>query len=354
MDATGISVLSKRTITVLAMAVLGLLAARPSPGDPGLPLVWPRVDSASGVVTRDVTLASATPFSLGDVGDPDDAPAAELRVRLYLPPQASAQSPVPAVVLLHGASGVVSTRGPTYAHQLAQMGVAAVVVDSFGSRRELGVAFVDRLLNITEAAILADAYATLAWLDAMAEVDGDRVALMGFSYGGMATLYGVQAQVAQTYLPQGPRFAAHVAFYAPCIARFENGATTGAPVLMLAGDGDAIVDPERCAAAAAALEQGGSSVTRITYENAYHQWDGSRFGPRPIGRNLAPCRFVVGADGDVVDGRSGLPMTGPFMRKIILGLCSDSQGYLIGRDDAVRARAVADVARFLNGVFEGG
>ena len=78
-----------------------------------------------------------------------------------------------------------------------------------------------------------------------------------------------------------------------------------------------------------------------------------RAGPRPIGRNLAPCRFVVEADGDVVDGRSGLPMTGPFLRKIILGLCSDSDGYLIGRDDAVRARAVADVARFLNGVFAG-
>ena len=321
--------------------------------DPGLPLVWPPADADAGIAVREVSLASATPFTLDDAGDPRDAPPAELRATLLLPQEASAANPVPAVVFLHGAAGVLSSRGPAYARQLAQMGVAGVVVDSFGSRRELGTSFIDRLLNITEAAILADAYATLAWLDGLPEVDGERVALMGFSYGGMATLYGVQEQVARTFLPQGPRFAGHVAFYAPCIASFEETATTGAPVLMLAGDGDAIVDPQRCAETEAALEAGGSTVTRITYEGAYHQWDGNRAGPRPIGRNLAPCRFVVEADGDVVDGRSGLPMTGPFLRKIILGLCSDSDGYLIGRDDAVRARAVADVARFLNGVFEG-
>ena len=335
------------------MALLFLLGIPAARADPGLPLVWPPADADAGIAVREVSLASSTPFTLDDAGDPRDAPPAELRVTLFLPQEASAANPVPAVVFLHGAAGVLSSRGPAYARQLAQMGVAGVVVDSFGSRRELGTSFIDRLLNITEAAILADAYAALAWLDGMPEVDGERVALMGFSYGGMATLYGVQEQVARTFLPQGPRFAGHVAFYAPCIASFEDAATTGAPVLMLAGDSDAIVDPQRCAAAEAALEAGGSQVTRITYEGAYHQWDGSRSGPRPIGRNLAPCRFVVEADGDVVDGRSGLPMTGPFLRKIILGLCSDSDGYLIGRDDAVRARAVADVARFLNGVFEG-
>lgn len=349
------SVLSKKPIAAVFCAFL-LVAAlvRQAAADPSLPLVWPPVDPDAGIVVRTLTLSSTTPFTLDDVGDPDDAPAADLKVSLYLPAGASAAKPVPAVVLLHGAAGVLPTRGPTYARQLAQMGVAGLVIDSFGSRRELAVSFIDRLLHITEAAILADAYTGLAWLDGLAEVDGRRVALMGFSYGGMATLYAVQQQVAAAFLPDGPRFAAHVAFYAPCIARFEDARTTGAPVLMLAGEGDAIVDPERCADAARALEAGGSAVTRITYENAYHQWDGNRAGPRPIGRNLAPCRFVVEKDGDVHDGRTGLPMTGPFMRKIILGLCSDSDGYLIGRDDAVRARAVADVARFLNGVFEDG
>lgn len=40
-----------------------------------------------------------------------------------------------------------------------------------------------------------------------------------------------------------------------------------------------------------------------------------------------------------------------FTRKIILGLCSNSDGYLLGRDDAIRARSNADLARFLDGVL---
>lgn len=339
-------------LSKLTAAAVVVLVAGPAVANPGLPSVWPAPETLTAVEVVETTLPSSTPFTLDDVGDPDDAPPAELRLTLYMPPDASADAPVPAVVLLHGSAGIVSSREPAYARQLASLGVAGVVVQSFASRRDIATGFIDRLLNITEAALLADAYATLGMLAAMPQVDAERIALVGFSYGGMVTLYAAQEQVAEAFAADGPRFAAHATFYAPCIARFEDEATTGAPVLMLAGDGDAIVDDARCDEAAEALEAGGSAVTRITYEDAYHQWDGIRTGPRPIGRNLAPCRFVVEADGDVVDGRTGMPMTGPFTRKIILGLCSDSDGYLIGRDDDVRARAVADLSAFLNDVFD--
>jgi len=340
--------LPMRVTVFLLMLLFASLAAR---ADPGLPLVWPDPETLDGIQGEIVAVPSSTPFTLSDVGDPDEAPPRDAQVRIFLPEGASAEAPVPAVVFLHGAAGVLSSRGPQYARQLSAMGVAGVVVDVFGARRDLGTGFVDRLMNITEAAMLADAFAVLGWLDAMPEIDGDMVILMGFSYGGMATLYAVQEQVAETLLPGGPRFAAHVAYYAPCIARFEDNRTTGAPVLALAGDGDAIVDPERCAETDAALEEGGSAVTRITYEDAYHQWDGRFSGPRPIGRNLAPCSFVVEDDGDVHDSITGFPMTGPFLRKIILGVCTDSEGYLIGRDDEVRDRALAEVSVFLNEVF---
>ena len=342
---------SSRAAAALAALVLLSAGAR---ADPALPTAWPDLDAIEGVEAQDVAVASSTPFLMSDLGDPDAAPPRNVDVSLFLPEDASSEHPVPAVVLLHGAAGVQSTREPAYARQLAALGVAAVVVDTYGARRDIATGFTDRVLNITESAMLADAFATLAMLDAMPQIDGGRVVLVGFSYGGMATLYAAQEQVADAFAGDGRRFAGHVAFYAPCIARFEDARTTGAPVLMLAGDGDAIVDDARCAALEAAMEAGGSEVTRIVYEGAYHQWDGMREGPRRIGRNLAPCSFVVEEDGGVHDAHSGMPMTGPFMRRLILGLCSDSDGYLIARDDEVRARAIADVARFLNGVFEGG
>jgi len=85
----------------------------------------------------------------------------------------------------------------------------------------------------------------------------------------------------------------------------------------------------------------------VVYEGAYHQWDGRFAGPRMIGRNLAPCELNVNEKGVVRDTLTLLPMSGPFLRKVILGLCVESEGYLIGRDDAVRAKSNAAVGNFL-------
>jgi hypothetical protein len=116
---------------------------------------------------------------------------------------------------------------------------------------------------------------------------------------------------------------------------------------MLAGTEDAIVDRIRCEQIAEDLREGGSSVETVWYDGAWHQWDGAFAGPRSIGRNLAGCSLRVGEDGGVVDMRTGLPMAGPMTRRLILGLCVDSEGYLIGRDDAVRARSNAAMGAFL-------
>ena len=70
-----------------------------------------------------------------------------------------------------------------------------------------------------------------------------------------------------------------------------------------------------------------------------------------IGRQLAGCRFRVERDGTVRDENTGLPMSGPFTRKIILGLCTENRPYPIGRDDQVRAQSNRDFGAFLIRVF---
>jgi acetyl esterase/lipase len=157
--------------------------------------------------------------------------------------------------------------------------------------------------------------------------------------------------VAERYAPGGPRFAAHVAFYAPCIAEFEDSRATGAPLMMLYGGRDALVDPQRCARVAEQLEAGGAEVQTVVYPEAVHQWDGRFAGERQIGRNLADCRFYVERDGTVRDRALWLPMSSVFTRRIVLGLCADSEGYLIGRNDRVRALSNRDMGRFLERAF---
>jgi hypothetical protein len=60
----------------------------------------------------------------------------------------------------------------------------------------------------------------------------------------------------------------------------------------------------------------------------------------------------VERDGSVHDLRTGLVMTGPFRRKLILGLCTLFAGpYPIARDDGVRALSNADLGGFLAQIF---
>lgn len=313
---------------------------------------WPPPDTVAGIEGERVTFPSHSPFAPVEIGTGDDHPTTAIAT-LFRPPAALPGARHPAVIMLHGSAGVIEAREMTYGRQFAAMGVAALVIDTFGARRDMATAFVDRLLRITETMMLADAYAALGFLARRPDIDPDRIVLIGFSYGGMASVFAAYEQVARLLAPEGLRFAGHVAFYGPCIARFEDRRTTGAPVLMLFGGRDEIMDRGRCAEIISDLREGGSRAGMVVYEEAHHQWDGGWTGPRRIGWDISPCRLRVNADGTVRDRRTFLPMRGSFTRRIILGLCADRDGYLVGRDDSVRARSNRDLARFLAGIFNG-
>ena len=307
---------------------------------------WPDADAVQGIHEQEITFQSSDPFAPRDVGR---APVRTIKALLFMPAGAAPNHATPAVVMLHGSAGLIYDRAK-YGPQLASMGIAVVLVETYDSRRDLATGFIERVLNITETMFVADAYAALGYLASRPEIDPHKVALAGFSYGGMATEYAMYAQLADALAPSGPRFVGHVAYYAPCIARFVDSRTTGAPLLMLYGADDELMQPERCERLANELRAGGSEVTIIAYPGAVHQWDGG-MERRLIGRQLRGCRFRVERDGTVRDENTWLPMSGPFMRKIILGLCTGSRPYPIGRDDAVRAKSNRDFGSFLARVF---
>lgn len=308
---------------------------------------WPDPGAVGSLVRQStVTVESSDPFIPADIGH---APRRAVQGLLFMPANARPDHTTPAVVMLHGSAGMISDRAK-YGPQLASMGVAVLLLETYDSRADLGTGFVQRVLNITETMFVADAYAGLRYLAERPEIDARRVALAGFSYGGMATEYAMYAQMADAFAPGGPRFAGHVAYYAPCIARFADSRTTGAPLLMLYGAEDELIRPDRCEQVADDLRSGGSPVEIVSYPGAVHQWDGG-MQRRLIGRQLADCRFEVERDGAVQDRNTLLPMSGPLLRKIILGLCTGGRPYPIGRDDAVRAASNRDFGAFLTKIF---
>ena len=97
--------------------------------------------------------------------------------------------------------------------------------------------------------------ATAVWPSAVAEayeafrllaehpniVDADRIAIVGFSFGGEVAYLMVFERLRDALLPGEARFAAHVAFYPVGRLRrhlAEQGGFAGAPILMLLGEKD--------------------------------------------------------------------------------------------------------------------
>lgn len=340
-----------RGVVVAAAIAAGVWGPAAASAAPNLEARWPDAPQVEG---RALSVESYSPFVPSDIGR--DAPKAKASLTYYSPRGATTARKAPAVVLLHGAGGVMQAREHTYGAQLAEMGVAAVVVDVFGARRDLATSFVDRVIEITETMALADAYATLSWLKERPEIDAGRVALWGFSYGAMSAVFAANAAIADRldglYGLRGTRFAGHIGFYGPCITEFDQPRTTGAPLLLAWGSDDELIDAERCAALAAQLRQGGSQVRTMVFEGAAHQWDGGWGGRRRIGRQLNECRFRVDRDLAVRSGLLGVGMSDPTTRKLMLALCVGSEGYIISADKAVRARSNEAVTAFLRRIFD--
>jgi len=319
---------------------------------------FPDATETADIAAERIAFPTANPFTLGDVGN-GDVPEEEAVAYFYRARATTAQNTGqdtgqdtaarhPAVVLLHGAGGVRGAREHRYGREFAAMGIHAVVVDAFGARRDLARSFTNRLIHITEAMLIHDAFAALDWLAARSDVDPERVAFIGFSYGGMASLYAAHEQVTDTYRdPDEPRFAAHVAYYAPCIARFEDTRANGAPLLMMWGTGDEIVDGDRCRENIEALRAGGGRVETAVFDGAAHNWDGGFAGGWRAPRGLRHCDLTVSESGQVRDTTYFIPLLDTITRKAILGLCADTEGYLIKANPAVRERSNAILAAFL-------
>lgn len=205
----------------------------------------------------------------------------------------------PAVVLLHGRSGVFSSVAKEYdASTLgsrtvlwgrfwAERGYVGLYVDSFGPRGyhkgfEAGTNDGRRPAEVNEITVRPqDAYMGLKYLRSRAEVQPDRVFLQGWSNGGSATLSAMARDtVAKSVLPVAPTaetgFRAAIAVYPACtpVSKFYgSGYRPYAPLLLLIGAEDEEVSYANCQKFATAARAAGSELEFVSYAGAQHSYD---------------------------------------------------------------------------------
>jgi dienelactone hydrolase len=256
----------------------------------------------------------------------------------------------PAVVVVHTIGGYRDANEGYAAAELRKSGFATLTYDSFAARGTTGEAMQGSPGYLPAGVV--DAYAALRRLSSEPRIDADRIAIMGFSYGGeMAHLTAFEPLRSALNPGQG-RFAAHVAFFPGgnfgMIA--EGGAYTGSPVLMLLGEKDdnlpvAKVENYLAYAKAAGFP---APIETVIYPGAYHAWTVPslttlRFYPEYVSTKKCPL-ILLGPKRPalLIDGQAK-----PFDPSSFGACMGESPGYSLAFDAAVRAQSITDAVRFL-------
>lgn len=226
---------------------------------------------------------------------------------LYLPDAAKWPAPRPAIVMLHGRSGLfsagaksfgvstLSSRTVMWGRFWADRGYVGLYVDSFAPRGyprgfEAGTNDGRRPPEVNEVTVRPfDAYAGLDYLRTRKDVQADRVFLQGWSNGGSAALSAMAARSIAMETPTVERgFRAGIAVYPGCTPvtrHYGSVYRSYAPLLLLIGTEDEEVSFRNCEKLARSAADGKLSFVR--YEGATHSYDTPTAKRSAVAANVA-------------------------------------------------------------------
>jgi dienelactone hydrolase len=223
-------------------------------------------------------------------------------------------APRPAVVLMHGCSGLLNAKGriiPLYRawmRALFARGYDVLTVDSASSRGfgQTCTTGPDRITMYRDRP--SDAYAALQYLQAQPLVRPDRIGLMGWSQGGAIVLLSINDKSIGRPAALKQDFVVAVGFYpGACSERQQSKPftqvepqqwTTAVPLLVLFGEADVWTPLPPCEAFLSAAKARGNPVELKSYPSAVHGFDAPNQPrkERPEYRNGDGPIPVVGTD----------------------------------------------------------
>jgi dienelactone hydrolase len=199
-----------------------------------------------------------------------------LRAVLFRP---AGPGPFPAVVALHGCSGLGDASGPItpryrdWGDRLAGAGFAVLFPDSFSSRGLRTQCRVRERKVRASRERVDDANAARNWLQSQAWVTADRVSLIGWSNGATSTLWTVRPKTAKDEKENTPDFRSAIAFYPGCNRLDKSAWSARIPTLILVGALDDWTPAKPCQRMISGARGRSALATITTYPRAYHDFD---------------------------------------------------------------------------------
>ncbi len=203
----------------------------------------------------------------------DKSQTYQLSGTLYLPDGAS--SPVPAIVLVHGTSGINQV-GKLYREPVLGAGIAIFEVDF-----KTGI-FTGPMDRPHPDSFLPMAFAALKELRKNPAIDPNRIGIMGFSLGGGITMRTAVEENRQKWMGNEKGFVCHAAFYPvskPLIKVIEHSSgLTGVPIIVFYGTEDSYGEGKAVPELKTLLKKKFNfDLTTVEYAGATH--DFNRSGP---------------------------------------------------------------------------
>ena len=240
-------------------------------------------------------LACAVP-AMAWAADPAsvEIPNGESRLRgvAYKPDGAG---PFPVVVGLHGCEGLLNSSGAPsaryrdWAGRLVAAGFAVLYPDSYGSRGLGSQCTVRSRAVRAERERVGDIHAVRAWLHDQSCVATDRIALLGWSNGGIAALWAVRPRLA----PKDGKadFRSATALYPGCQRLLNAAWSSRVPTLLLVAGADDQNVPAECQQMVAGTKGRSARVVIHVYPGAHHDFD------HPSRRVQPRTGYAFSADG---------------------------------------------------------
>ena len=195
-----------------------------------------------------------------------------------------------------------------WTRELNKIGVSTFALDGFTGR---GLTEVNtNQAKLGRLNFILDIYRALDVLAKHPRVDPERIALMGFSRGGQATLYASLKRFHQLWNRSGVQFAAYVPFYPDCMTTYLSDTdVVGRPIRIFGGTLDDYNPIAACKAYVERLQAAGADVEVTEYPKASHAFD-NPLGVQPATvhpefQSARNCKIQEEADGVLINAETG-------------------------------------------------